>query len=67
MALKRFKSIFAERSKWEVFSKDPKSKQSYNHLILGIQTRQALDFNVKAEIINLKWFLPGSSMGTSIV
>ena len=67
MALKRFKSIFAERSKWEVFSKDPKSKQSYDHLILGIQTRQALDFNLNAEIVNLKRFLPGSSMGTSVV
>ena len=31
-----------KRSKWEVFPKDPRNKQSYNRLLLGIQMPEAL-------------------------
>ena len=38
--LKRISGLFAERSKWEVFSKGPRSKQLYDRLLLGIQIPQ---------------------------
>ena len=68
---KGFLSLFAERSKREVFLKGPRSKQLYDRLILGIQTAQALLIhhlkvqiflyflpNIQGRGITRKWLCP---------
>ena len=59
--MKRISSLFAERSNREVFSKGPRSKQSYDRLILGIQTTQALllpKFIHHLKVLIFVYFLP---------
>jgi hypothetical protein len=41
--LKRIIGLFAERSKWEVFSKGPRSKEFFDRLLLGVQIPQVLE------------------------